>query len=46
MSTRGFRHMPVIHEGKVVGVVSLTDVLFSMAQAPGAYKEAVQETTT
>jgi len=46
MSTRGFRHMPVIHDGKVVGVVSLTDVLFAMAQAPGAYQEAVQETTT
>jgi len=46
MSTRGFRHMPVIHDGKVVGVVSLTDVLFAMVQAPGAYQEAVQETTT
>lgn len=46
MSTRGFRHMPVIHEGKVVGVVSLTDVLLSLAQVPGAYEEAVQETTT
>ncbi len=46
MSTRGFRHMPVIHEGKVVGVVSLTDVLLSMAQEPGAYEEAMQEAAT
>ena len=46
MSTRGFRHMPVIHEGKVVGVVSLTDVLLSMAQDPGAYQEAMQEAAT
>jgi CBS domain-containing protein len=46
MSTRGFRHMPVIHEGKVVGVVSLTDVLLALAQVPGAYEEAVQEATT
>jgi CBS domain-containing protein len=46
MSTRGFRHMPVIHEGKVVGVVSLTDVLLSMAQEPGAYQEAMQEAAT
>ena len=46
MSTWGFRHMPVIHEGKVVGVVSLTDVLLSMAQEPGAYQEAMQEAAT
>ena len=46
MSTRGFRHMPVIHEGKVVGVVSLTDVLLSMAQEPGAYQEEMQEAAT
>lgn len=42
MSTRGFRHMPVIHEGKVVGVISLTDVLLSMAQEPGAYERAME----
>jgi CBS domain-containing protein len=43
MSTRGFRHMPVIHEGKVVGVISLTDVLLSMAQEPGAYERAMED---
>ncbi len=43
MSTRGFRHMPVIHEGKVVGVISLTEVLLSMAQEPGAYERAMED---
>ncbi len=43
MSTRGFRHVPVIHKGKVVGVVSLTDVLLSMAQEPGAYEAAMED---
>lgn len=46
MTTRGFRHMPVIHEGKVVGVVSMTDVLLSMAQEPGAYESAMEDAQT
>jgi len=46
MSTRGFRHMPVIHEGKVVGVISLTDVLLSMAQDPDQFEGEMEEAET
>ena len=33
MQTRGFRHMPVIHEGRVVGIISVGDCLKFMVQA-------------
>jgi CBS domain-containing protein len=33
MLERGFRHLPVVHEGRVVGVVSIRDLLQSRDRA-------------
>lgn len=37
MTAMGYRHLPIVEQGQVIGIVSIKDVLWAMTKpAPGA----------